>query len=86
METKSQRQKRRNDALPSLDAAIASLNLGKDKTSVEPVKNLFAAASILLETTRVSFHPTHVVSDYLLIYTGLCGQRSGLRGTRSILR
>ena len=55
METKSRRQKRRDDSLPSLNAAIDALNLARETTNVKPAKDWFYAADTLLTTIRVSF-------------------------------
>ena len=55
MEAKSRQQKKRNDSLPSLNAAIDSLHLAREMTKTKQAKDAFAAASALLTTTRVSF-------------------------------
>ena len=60
METKSRQQKERDDYLPSLNAAIDSLNLARETTTAKPTKDAFAAASALLITTRVGFPPVHL--------------------------
>ena len=60
METKLQRPKDSDGALPSLNAAINTLDIAKDKTSVKPVKDVFSSAGILLNTIRVSLIPTNV--------------------------
>ena len=57
MEAKSQRRKRRDDALRSLNAAIDALDLAKDTTNVREARDVFASARSLLATTRVCFFP-----------------------------
>ena len=53
METTFRRQKRRTDALPSLNTEIDALNLAKDTTTVKQVKDAFSSASAVLTTIRV---------------------------------
>ena len=61
METKSQRLKRRNDALPSLDAAIGALDLARRTTNPESgIKDLFDSSGVLLHTIKVCPLPVHV--------------------------
>ena len=60
METKSQRLKVPDGALPSLTVAIDTLNLARDTTSVKPVKDAFGSASLLLTTIRVRSLPARV--------------------------
>ena len=60
METESRRPKRRNDALPSLNAAINALDLARDTTNVDRVREAFGSASALLAATRVCFPPVRV--------------------------
>ena len=61
METKSQRLKRRNDALPSLDAAIGALDLARRTANAVPIEDLFRSASVLLNTIKVRLHLVHSV-------------------------
>ena len=63
MEAKSQRQKRRDDALPLLNEAIDALNLARETTSTKTAKEVFTAASALLITTRVGSLPARF-ADY----------------------
>jgi len=54
MVAKFQRPKHR-DALSSLNAAVAALNLAKELSSVTPAKAVFGTVSIILMMIRVSF-------------------------------
>jgi len=45
----------RPDALSSLNVAIEALNLGKEISSMTPVKAIFGSVSILLTMIRVPF-------------------------------
>jgi len=54
MATKSQQPKHR-DALSSLNAAVAALNLAKELSSVTPAKAVFGTVSVILTMIRVSF-------------------------------
>ena len=60
MKTKFRRPKEPNDALPSLNAVIDTLDLARDNTSLKPAKDAFHSASALLTTTRVRFFPVDV--------------------------
>ena len=53
MATKSQRPKRREDVLSSLNAAIDALNLAKEVSTIAPAKAAFCTTSGLLTTIRV---------------------------------
>jgi hypothetical protein len=55
MGPKSQRLKRRDGALSSLDAAIEAMNLAKEVSSMTPAKAVFGSVSILLTMIRVFF-------------------------------
>jgi len=55
MDTKSQRPRRRDDALSSLNAAIDGLDLAKEIASITPVKAVFGSVSVLLTMVRVRF-------------------------------
>ena len=59
METRSRRQKKHDEPLPSLNEAIDALNLAREKTLVRPTKDAFTSASALLTTTRVGSLPVH---------------------------
>ena len=60
MATVSRPPKRRNDVLPSLNTAINALDLARDTTNLEPVREAFCSASALLAATKVCFPPVHV--------------------------
>ena len=64
MEAKSQRTKRRDDALSLLNAAIETVNLAKEVSSMTPAKAIFGSASILLTMIRVRF------SSFTVTYCG----------------
>ena len=53
------RQKRRNDALPSLNTEIDALNLAKNTTTVKQAKDAFSSASTVLTTIIVGLIPIH---------------------------
>ena len=53
METKPQPLKRPDTVLPSLNAAIDTLDLARDTTSVKPAEDAFRSASHLLTVIRV---------------------------------
>ena len=85
MATESQRPMGQDGALSSLNAAIDTLNLAKEASSLTPAKTVFASTSILLATIRVSFLPVHV-GHWWLMYTGLNDQQSELRRAGASLR
>ena len=60
METKLQRPKDPDGTLPSLNAAIDTLDLARDKTSVRPAKDVFSSAGLLLSTIKVRFIPADI--------------------------
>jgi len=55
MSTKSQRQKRRDVTLSSLNAAIEALNVMKEATSITPAPAVFGTVGVLLTMIRVRF-------------------------------
>ena len=55
MSTKSQRPKRRDVALSSLNAAIDAMNIAKDVLGMTPAKAAFGTVSVILTTIRVGF-------------------------------
>ena len=59
METKSQRQKRRDDALSSLNAAIGALDLARQTANVVPIKDVLDSTSVFLNTIKVCFLLLH---------------------------
>ena len=54
MDKDSKQQKRRDNTLSLLDAAIEAVNLAKEISSPTPAKAVFGTVSILLTTIRVS--------------------------------
>ena len=59
MDTKSQRPKGRDSALPSLNLAIEAINLAKEISSITPAKAVFGSVSVLLTMIRVRFPFSH---------------------------
>ena len=55
MATKSQRPKRRDRTLSSLNVAIKALNLAKEAVGVTPAKAVFGSVSVLLTMIKVNF-------------------------------
>ena len=51
------KSKKRNRAIVSLDVAISLVDIGKEASSVTPAPAIFGIATILLTTIRVSFIP-----------------------------
>ena len=60
MDTNVRQQKRRDIALSSLGAAIETLNLAKEISSITPAKAVFGSVSIILTTIKVSFLLRHL--------------------------
>ena len=86
MEAGSQKQKRRDGALSTLNIAIDALNLAKEVSSITPAKAAFGSVSILLVMIKVRF--LLFCDEVLQVHKqpGFDGQRNGLRRTRVILR
>jgi hypothetical protein len=55
MDKKSQRQKRRDITLSSMNATIEALNLAKEVCSMTPAKAVFGSVNVILTMIRVSF-------------------------------
>jgi len=53
MEARSQRPKRRDGAVSSLNVAIEAMNLAKEVSSITPAKAIFGAVGALLAMIRV---------------------------------
>ena len=60
MAADAQQQKRRDIALSSLNAAIETLNLAKEISSITPAKAVFGSVSVILTTIKVCFLPRHL--------------------------
>ena len=58
MDPKSQRQKRQENSLPLLNAAIQAMNLAKEAMSATPAGVVFGSVGILLTMIRVRFLPS----------------------------
>ena len=54
MDSKTQQQKGRDDALSKLNEAIEDLNRAKEVSNITPAKAVFGSTSDLLPTIRVS--------------------------------
>ena len=57
MDADSQRQKGRDNVLPSLNVAIETLNLAKEVSSITPAKAVFGSVGVILTMIRVGFLP-----------------------------
>lgn len=55
MDTRAQRQKRRDTTLSSLNAAIEVLHIAKDMLSMTPAKATLGSVTVILTMIRVSF-------------------------------
>jgi len=55
MDTNSQRPKRPDVILSSLNAAIDAMNIAKDVLSMTPAKAAFGSVSVILIAIRVGF-------------------------------
>ena len=55
MDTDPKQQKRRDNTLSLLNAAIEAMNLAKEVSSATPAKAVFGSVSALLTMIRVSF-------------------------------
>ena len=55
MDPGAQRQERRDNVLSSLNAAIETLNLAKEISSITPAKAVFGPVSVILTMIRVGF-------------------------------
>ena len=51
----SKREKRRDDALSLLNAAVEAMNLAKEISSATPAKAIFGSVSVLLTMIMVRF-------------------------------
>ena len=57
MNADSRQQKRQDNTLSLLSAAIEAMNLAKEVSSATPAKAVFGSAGILLTMIRVRFSP-----------------------------
>ena len=86
MDEDSKRQKRRDDVLSLLDAAIEAVNLAKEVSSPTPAKVVFGTVSILLTTIRVRLLLFRNDGLRVDMYLELDEQQIGLRRTWTGLR
>ena len=54
MQSKSQRPNEREGVISALNAAIETLNLAKEISSITPAKAVFGSVSVILTVIRVS--------------------------------
>lgn len=59
MADKSQRLRRRDGIVSSLNAVVDGLNLAEELSSITPAKAVFGSVSALLTVIRVIFLPAH---------------------------
>ena len=81
MDNKSQRAREPDGYLASLNMAIDTLNVGRDKVNVRRAKAALDSAGVLLATIRVRYLPAHVGRLLIEYYSGFGNQRSGFRPT-----
>ena len=55
MQSKSQRPNEQEGVISALNAAIETLNLAKEISSITPAKAVFGSVSVILAMIRVSF-------------------------------
>ena len=55
MQFKSQRPNEQEGVISALNAAIETLNLAKEISSITPAKAVFGSVSVILAVIRVSF-------------------------------
>jgi len=86
MEAESQRQKGREGAIPALNAAIETMNLAKELSSITPAKVVFGSVGVILTMIRVRFLLLCVGRLQAEMHLGLDDQPGGLCRTRASLR
>ena len=79
MDMDSKQQKRRDDTLSLLDAAIEAVNLAKEISSLTPAKAVFGTVSTLLTTIRVGLLLFCNDERRVHVYLGFDEQQNGLR-------
>jgi len=79
MAANSQRPRRQDGVLSTLNVAIDVLNLAKEVSSVTPAKAVFGSVSVLLTMVRVRFALYCYEMFQAHTQPGLDGQRSGIR-------
>ena len=83
MDVNSNRQKRQDNVLSSLDAAIEAVNLAKEVSSPTPAKVVFGTVTILLTMIRVRLLLFYNDEPQVDTCLGLNEQQNGLRRTRA---
>ena len=73
MDAGSKGQKRLDNTLSLLSAAIDAMNLAKEAMSATPAKAIFGSVGILLTMIRVSFLPFSNVLSQVHTQSGLHG-------------
>jgi len=86
MNIKAQEQKRRDNILSSLNAAVESLNLAGGISDIIPAKAVFGTVSVILTTIRVSFPLVYVGQLRAETLLGLNDQPGRFRRTWTGLR
>ena len=86
MDKESKQQKRREDALSLLDAAIEAMNLAKEVSSPTPAKAVFGSVSVLLRMIRVRLLLFYNHGLRIHMYPGLNGQQDRLHRAWARLR
>ena len=86
MDKESKQQKRRENALSLLDAAIEAMNLAKEISSPTPAKAVFGSVSVLLRMIRVRLLLFYNHGLRIHMYLGLDGQQDRLRRAWACLR
>ena len=69
-------RRRGSGALPLLNAAIETMNLAKELSSVTPAQALFGSVSVILTMIKVGFSSPPL--NRRLMYPGFDGQQSRL--------
>ena len=72
--TSSKRQKRQDNALSLLNAAIEAMNLAKEASSATPAKAIFGSVGILLTMIMVRFILFSNDTFQVHVLSGLDGQ------------
>ena len=86
MDKESKRQKRRDDVLSLLDAAIQAVDLAKEVSSPTPAKAVFGSVSVLLTMIRVRLLRFCDDGPRVHVCAGFHEQQNRLRRTWACLR
>ena len=86
METELRRPTGREGNISALNAAIESLKLAENTSSITPAKTVFGSINTLLTTIRVRFLPFCSEPLQVYIQLGLSGRSTGLRRAWVVLR